>query len=661
MYEKTDWKDQSVERERTYDFSQNEDGSYRIYDAFGYVTELGTPVNAENMNHIENGIYNNSLNIDDHETRIEILENMQGMQYDILNNSKALETGFVFDNQTIYDDIKNYRYSTFDLSKFTVVGSPVITDDGIVSGFSKNNYLSINNSIPYVSTCEIQIFFKTSSDITTAQRIMQCVSQTITIRNGKLAGAWADTNGVSVLTFSFTYNLSENTSYILKLEDNGTTQSFKISADNGNTWTLLSSASLANKLLVTTNINFGNSTVTAQLNESFLGSINLKQIMLKTDGKIVFSGNKTGLDVIKEGDYTVTGSPVITDDGIASGFSENNYLTIPVNDVSKPFDIYISFKLNTLGTIQTLFNIAVGSSYGQHFGLVVFVSGLNKLCFNSSADGVLWEGDVIGTTTLNTADGYMVHIKYDGTSITSYLSVNGGEFQREATAQRTIYSNLTYFKIGNNILGNQPLLGSMDLNIFKIYVNGALIYRPCFKIPYTESKTGSKIVDSIYRNRISDMYTQYGCAPYYTLDEENQNFTLPMGEIYGMIEGNKVKLETKINSKLDNSTVHIVETYKNGNSGYILYSNDYCIQWGYLATTANSVTAYTVTFLKEFKDTSYGFNRAPHWAIDHNVGNGIFSIFDNGYNTKAAASVTFKMHENSVQTGTDWIAQGYVN
>ena len=32
------------------------------------------------------------------------------------------------------------------------------------------------------------------------------------------------------------------------------------------------------------------------------------------------------------------------------------------------------------------------------------------------------------------------------------------------------------------------------------------------------------------------MYGQYGYTQYYTLDETNGNFTLPMGDIYGMIE-----------------------------------------------------------------------------------------------------------------------------
>ena len=50
------WVDQNVQRPKTYNFTQNDDGSTTLIDAFGNVTELGTPVNAGYMNHIENGI-----------------------------------------------------------------------------------------------------------------------------------------------------------------------------------------------------------------------------------------------------------------------------------------------------------------------------------------------------------------------------------------------------------------------------------------------------------------------------------------------------------------------------------------------------------------------------------------------------------------------------
>ena len=55
-YIKNIWVDQDVERPKTYEVTNNEDGSITLTDSFGLVTELGTPVNETNMNHIEDGI-----------------------------------------------------------------------------------------------------------------------------------------------------------------------------------------------------------------------------------------------------------------------------------------------------------------------------------------------------------------------------------------------------------------------------------------------------------------------------------------------------------------------------------------------------------------------------------------------------------------------------
>lgn len=55
-YIPNEWKDQVVQRPKTYQMNNNDDGSVTLVDSFGLVTELGTPVNQDYMNHIEQGI-----------------------------------------------------------------------------------------------------------------------------------------------------------------------------------------------------------------------------------------------------------------------------------------------------------------------------------------------------------------------------------------------------------------------------------------------------------------------------------------------------------------------------------------------------------------------------------------------------------------------------
>ena len=55
-YVKTLWKNRVVERPKTYNESTNQDGSVTHTPAPGEVMQYGTPLNADNMNHMEEGI-----------------------------------------------------------------------------------------------------------------------------------------------------------------------------------------------------------------------------------------------------------------------------------------------------------------------------------------------------------------------------------------------------------------------------------------------------------------------------------------------------------------------------------------------------------------------------------------------------------------------------
>lgn len=55
-YSPTRWINRLVKRPRTYTQTQNEDGSVTLVPAPGEVKEPGTPLNEENLNHIEQGI-----------------------------------------------------------------------------------------------------------------------------------------------------------------------------------------------------------------------------------------------------------------------------------------------------------------------------------------------------------------------------------------------------------------------------------------------------------------------------------------------------------------------------------------------------------------------------------------------------------------------------
>lgn len=70
------------------------------------------------------------------------------------------------------------------------------------------------------------------------------------------------------------------------------------------------------------------------------------------------------------------------------------------------------------------------------------------------------------------------------------------------------------------------------------------------------------------------------------------------------IDNINTELNAKANKDLSNCTKpYITETYENGQSGYNLYSNGFCEQWGVITTQTTG--AQVITLMKSYKDTSY--------------------------------------------------------
>ncbi|OMF54672.1 hypothetical protein BK138_16060 [Paenibacillus rhizosphaerae] len=69
-YTPTEWKNREVERPRTYNFQNNDDGTTTLIPAEGTIVEPGTPIVAANMNNIEQGLVDLSQNKADLESPV---------------------------------------------------------------------------------------------------------------------------------------------------------------------------------------------------------------------------------------------------------------------------------------------------------------------------------------------------------------------------------------------------------------------------------------------------------------------------------------------------------------------------------------------------------------------------------------------------------------
>ena len=476
------------------------------------------------------------------------LSNLGPLGLDKINQSKALETGSVSSDADVYADIQKYAHSTFDLSKFEVVGSPTITEDGVASGFSNNDYIKSNYEFDLTKSWETRITFQTpNSNLQYNSGIGQFE---VNLNNNTLL-IRADYKLLANFNTGVNFDLISNVimekntkytavigwdlrNYYLKILDHTCKLIDTIKSENN---APLAISDSKRKYRIGKIFDF------ADGRYKFQGSIDLKQFSITADGVEVFNGNKTGIDTIKPDNYEVVGTPTITADGMfCNNSSDKNLIKIPLT-----YGDFLnkSWEVRTCAYVEPNVNktyIVFDNNYAT-LGSLFWSSGL-KICakFGDASDST---GEIyVAPLSTSTPEGWY--------NLSMAFNYTTGEYTCKAIniATGTVYSN-TYTPTTANkqlhtfntktastkinlIRAKKELV--TDLNGVQVYFDGNLVYQPCLKIPYTLSNTGSKIVDVYARNRVQDLYEQTGEALYYTIDEENQNFTLPMGEIYGMIE-----------------------------------------------------------------------------------------------------------------------------
>ena len=536
--------------------------------------------------------------------------------YTQLMASPGYARGEVIDDTEGYQNVLSYVHSTFDLSKFTVVGSPTITEDGVASGLSNTNYIITNGSTSGFFEC----FFKfITKDVASPQMLMYenqtgvSLSRIHIINNKLIVNFSSDGTSFDIANnYTSALTLDANVEYVGKFSFNGSQYKIDLSKNNEpfiNYITLDSTQQMRATTWVLGK-KYGNI-------EALDGSIDLKSFAIWVDGVPVFNGNKTGLDIIKKDNYEVVGNPTITEDGVASGFSASNYIKLP-------FD-------NTKNNFRFNFNIATDIDYDANDSTL---KGAVQLYINSVGSvqaHIVLDGEAVSV-------GVLSFPSTKGEFFEGYYELNNGIYtfalkRKNDIAYKILTLNDNRLPSNNYILRTCSKTSS-DLNLFEVYVDGNLVYQPCLKIPYTLSKTGSKIVDVAYRDRVQDLYSQNGEALYYTIDEQNQNFTLPMGEVYGMIT-QKANVEltnltnglanvicttapTKTSSASVQKPAVVIENYVNGTSWYRVWSDGWIEQGGQIGKVGTDQTV-TVTLLQPFSTTNYFVSNTN---LAGNVGSG---------------------------------------
>lgn len=484
-------------------------------------------------------------------------------------------------------DVKGYAHSTYcgdqpstasplDPKKFVKVGSPVITDDGIASGFSSGNYLK---TITIDTSKNIDIFCSFTTGSNSAINAIMAIEGSGRLFALDISDAhlrlFASTDGTNWTVNGDTIKtgIEQNTNYLIRIQSgNG---SFSIKEYANNNW-----VSLYNNNNFTLHAESGRYLILGVErghNQPFLGSTDLKQFSITVDGVPVFSGNETGIDTIKEDDYSAISSgtlPTISADGIASNFTATSFIDEGTLGVTPTQSWKRTARFKTSSSWANSIIDAVGTGVQYTDAFYIEITNQGELGLTCTHTGDTTTRLYITNPQLNTWYDVEYGQYISGASIYSYLKYK--------TANETNYTSVTpttnitamptssyVLRTGNYIYNNNvAFTGKFDLNASRTYVDGNLVHQPCLKIPYTLSKTGSKIVNSVYRDRVNDMAEQFGSSPYYTLSDTD--FTLPQGELYGMI-ANKIGSAPKYDLGSVISLTTSSDLYTVPADGYILF------------------------------------------------------------------------------------------
>ena len=528
------------------------------------------------------------------------------------------DSGELLSDEKGLECVTAYSHSTFDKSKFTVVGNPTITEDGILKNISKNSF--VKGYYPaLVNADELEINFKlklyTIRPDGNQNFIMGWDPAMYGTYSQPLLGVdnagyfRCGVYGQTPAASSVLCPINQWVYYKIILGSNRNYYDYYYSLDNKN-WVTIKE-NVPGRLGNETNCGFALGDNGWKGNAPpIVGEFDLKYFSIKINGQLWFGCNKTGIDTIKPDNYTVVGTPTISADGVASGFSNGNYLRTTSNinfSTANSWEVISPKFKTTINSSRVQYIICkdnTSSNGGDIFTIIQMNGHILMSCVDTNWSGVVYSSNA--TKIINPNNWYQTKVEFTGTQYEFYYKENDSDWiSYGIVTGSTISLNASYLDIGQNS-NNYFMDGFIDLNAFKIYVDGKLVYQPCLKIPYTESKTGSKIVDSIYRDRVADMSAQFGFAPYYTLSDTD--FTLPQVELYGLIGQRTLR-----------------DSYRNGINYWELYSNRDLEQGG------SCTSGVEVTFPRPFADTNY-----------------VLSV---PYSAKSATTFT------PTQTG-DWIAKG---
>lgn len=354
----------------------------------------------------------------------------------------------------------------------TIKGS-LTENDGVFSGFSNSNYLSLQQ--PFKLNADTIAEFKVKINLTNNSILSGIIGTPnsygmnfISANDSKLTLYLGNGSSWNILSAKKgTTLLQTDTDYYIRLLIDKGTITLLLSTDDI-TYTTEFTAVVTISEEYTYNLAYGR----ARGYEQYIrGSIDLNNSYIK------LGATKYNLQAVVG--YTVVGSPTITD-GVVSGFSSANYLYLPSAPSWRNIDVLETFTTFTTSTMNTL-QIVMGSRYSQATCCVEITSA-NKPLFRitySDSGGTTKYKETTINYVLSANTKYKVKNYFNKQTLvikSELYDENGIMLASESSSLASDYTfiaNINDFWYGYNPQGG-TFNGSIDLNNTYIKINNKL-------------------------------------------------------------------------------------------------------------------------------------------------------------------------------------------
>ena len=385
---------------------------------------------------------------------------------------------------------------------FDKVGNVSVDSNGIASNFSTSNYIKMNTYLP--STYDIIIKYKHLSNDSQNELIANPTTDNslyvfydsnssksaITLYKSGNNDTYTNSNKMSFEIGNWywvrtIFDGSEIKVYVLK--DNNYSVSSLPELSNWQHEITKSASSWWSNMYLTIGANIPYS-------KSNSGEIDLKGFQIKSNDKVVWEAVETGEYVQGIKDYTLNddgtelttklfdyhyredvpmkinvskvGSCVIDENGIASNFSNNSYVTFgKLNVDNNPWEMVFKVKYKEHSGFQRF----CGSSSDDPKNLLIAAEDADKLSLYLSTNGSNWSiSRTSSKTTLVNDTTYYIKVTFNGTNYILSLSTDGINYIEEINEASTtpMYNGVsTNFQIGCAFSGDSTYnwQGTIDL------------------------------------------------------------------------------------------------------------------------------------------------------------------------------------------------------